>query len=335
MQSILNIATAGQNVADSTVLIGAIFFTSMFMFFFVLAVTDVLQRRSDIRKRTVIEGGFGGGSAIAPEQVWETSGRSLRFQSFAENTALLARVERGRKSQERESDKTKLQRDLVGAGYFGTNSALWFQGIRLSMTVGLPFVAHLLMSYFSLTMQPTSKVGLLACIAGVAFLLPGRFLVQRRKSLQQECREGFPDFMDLMVICAEAGLSSRAGIDRIGKEISYNYPFLGANLYFMSLELRAGATLAEAVESLAQRTGLDDVLNLGALLHQTEQLGTSIGDALRVYGDEMRDKRLSRAEEKAHSLPVKLTLPLGLFIFPVMLVVIGLPVFLRIKSALF
>jgi tight adherence protein C len=103
----------------------------------------------------------------------------------------------------------------------------------------------------------------------------------------------------------------------------------------MSLELRAGSTLAEAVDNLARRTGIQEVLSLGSLLFQTEQLGTSIGDALRVYSDELRDKRLSRAEEKAHALPVKLTLPLGLYIFPVMMVVIGLPVVMRIKNALF
>lgn len=333
MDSILNFIS-GSPQADSTVLAGAIFFTFMFMFFFVLAVTDVVQRRSDIRKRTTIDRGLSV-SGIAAPQEWETTGSSLRFQSYAENSALLARVERGRKSQEWQSDKTKLQQDLVGAGYFGPNSALWFQGIRLSLVVGLPFIAHLAMSTVGVTLQPATKMGLLACIAGVAFLLPGRYLVARRKAYQRECREGFPDFMDLMVVCSEAGLSPRAAIDRISREISHSYPFLGANLYFMSLELRAGATLAEAVQSLAQRTGLEEALNLGSLLYQTEQLGTSIGDALRIYSEEMRDKRLSRAEEKAHSLPVKLTLPLGLFIFPVMLIVIGLPVFLRIRNALF
>ncbi|WP_088346013.1 MULTISPECIES: type II secretion system F family protein [Rhodomicrobium] len=334
MQSILAFISGGTNQADSAVLLGAIFFTFMFMFFFVLAVTDVAQRRSDIRKRTAMDRVLTSGN-IALEQEWETTGRSLRFQSYAENSALLAKVERGRKSQEWQSEKTRLQRDLVGAGYFGPNSALWFQGIRLAMLVGAPLAAHLLMGALNMSLQPTTKLGLLAAIGGVAFLLPGRYLVARRKAYQRECREGFPDFMDLMVVCSEAGLSPRAAIDRISREISYSYPFLGANLYFMSLELRAGATLAESVESLALRTGLEEVVNLGSLLYQTEQLGTSIGDALRIYSEEMRDKRLSRAEEKAHSLPVKLTLPLGLFIFPVMLVVIGLPVFIRIKNALF
>jgi tight adherence protein C len=301
------IANAGYP-SDSSVLFGAIFFTFMFMFFFVLAVTDIVQRRSDIRKRTVIDRGLSA-SPLGPEQSWETKARSLRFQSFAENSALLGRVERGQKEGEKESERTKVQRALVNAGFFGPNSALWFHAMRLSLLVGLPLIVHIVLLFSNSTIRPSSEVGFLAAIGGIGFLLPGRYLTQRAKAMRQECRDGFPDFMDLMVVCAEAGLSP--------------------------LELRAGSTLSEAVENLARRTGVEEVLNLGSLLYQTEQLGTSLTEALRIYSDEMREKRLSRAEEKAHALPVKLTLPLGLFIFPVMLVVIALPIIVRIRNALF
>ena len=334
MEVILNYISGGQTQADSAMLLGAVFFTFMFMFFFVLAVTDTIQRRSDIRKRTAVDRSFGT-SSVAPEREWETASRSLRFRSFAENSALLSTVERGRKTGEQETDKSKLQRALVSAGFFGANSALWFQAFRLSLFVGLPLGLHLVLAYFAVTPQPTTKLALICAAAGIGFLLPGRYLARRQKIMRQECRDGFPDFMDLLVICAEAGLGPRAAIDRISREMSHSYPFLGANLYLMSLELRAGAALSEAVENLSRRTGVEEVMSLGSLLFQTEQLGTSIGDALRIYSDELRDKRLSRAEERAHALPVKLTLPLGLFIFPVMLVVIGLPVILRIRNALF
>jgi tight adherence protein C len=320
--------------SDGTVLFGAIFFTFMFIFFFVLGVTDLVQRRNDIRKRAVMDRGIGR-AAIAPEQPWETAARSLRARSFAENSALLGRVERGRQGHEKESERSKLQHSLVSAGFFGPNSALWFQAARLSLLVGLPLIAHLSLAASDYELSASSKLGALACLAGIGFLLPGRYLASRQKSMRQECRDGFPDFMDLMVVCAEAGLSPRAAIDRISREIAHSYPFLGANLYLMSLELRAGSTLSEAVDNLARRTGVDEVMNLGSLLYQTEQLGTSLTEALRIYSDEMRSKRLSGAEEKAHALPVKLTLPLGLFIFPVMLVVIALPIIVRIKNALF
>lgn len=334
MQHIIDYINPASGNADGTMLFGAMFFTFMFMFFFVLAVTDMVQRRRDIRKRTVFERGLMS-DGIAPEQEWEVISRSLRFQSVAGNNALLARVERGSKGKTRESEKSKLRRELTGAGYFGGNAVTWFQGIRLTMLVAFPLAMQLVLQHMAIDPAPSSRMALLLSAAGVAYLLPGRYLATRKRQLRQQCREGFPDFMDLMIICVEAGLSPRAAIDRISREISHNYPYLGANLYLMSLELRAGATLAEAVGNLASRTELEEVISLGALLTQTEQLGTSIGEALRVYSEEMRDKRMSRAEEKAHSLPVKLVLPLGIYVFPVMLVVIALPIVLRIRNALF
>jgi tight adherence protein C len=223
METVLNFVSGGQAQADSTMLVGAIFFTFMFMFFFVLAVTDMVQRRSDIRKRASIDRSLDT-SSFAPERDWETNARSLRFKSFAENTARLATVERGRRSEKRESEESKLQRSLVGAGFFGANSALWFQAVRFALLLGLPFILHLTLNYFEFEMQASSRVGLLAAAGGIGFLLPGRYLAQRQKKMRMECRDGFPDFMDLLVICAEAGLGPRAAIDRISREISNSYP---------------------------------------------------------------------------------------------------------------
>ena len=334
MNTILNFVIGEAYQSDGAVLFGAIFFTFMCMFFFVLAATDVIQRRNDIRKRATFDGSLSY-SDIAPEQEWETTDRSLRFQSFAENSALLGRVERGQRNREKETEKTRLQRELVGAGYFGPHNVIWFQSIRLTILVAVPFVLYIALTQAGLEMKSTSRLALLVAAGAIGFLLPGQFLKHRQKTMRQQCRDGFPDFMDLMLVCAEAGLSPRAAIDRISREISHTYPYLGANLYLMSLELRAGSSLPEAVENLARRTRVEEVVNLGALLTQSEQLGTSLTEALRVYSDEMRDKRMSRAEEKAHALPVKLTLPLGLFIFPVMLVVIALPIIVRIRNTLF
>jgi tight adherence protein C len=334
METLLNIVAPDPANATGAMLFAAIFFTFMFMFFLVLGVTGAASRRSVIRNRIFLDRAVKADGG-APEQEWEVMTRSLRFQSIAGSSALLANVERGAKSKPKESEKTKLQRELVEAGFFGPGAAFRFQVIRLALTAALPVVASLLLTHFAIQPQHATRSAVLAALAGIGFLLPGRYLVRRRRILQQQCRGGFPDFMDLMVVCTEAGLSSRAAIDRIAREMAQTYPYLGANLYLMSLELRAGATLAEAVANLARRINLDEVHSLGSLLQQTEQLGASIGEALRVYSDEMRDKRLSRAEEKAHALPVKLVIPLGIYVFPVMLVVIALPVFLRIKNALF
>lgn len=335
MNNIMNFITGGGLEANSTMLFGAIFFTFMFMFFFVLGVSDIVQRRNDIRRRASFDPGLDYTSMTANDTL-ESSERSLRFQSFVQNTALLAKIERGQRStQEKETEKTKLERELVSAGFFGSNSTLWFQGIRFTLLVGVPLIMHIAISLSETAFPQSTHMAILAAAGGVAFLLPGRYLVQRQKAMRQQCRDGFPDFMDLLVVCSEAGLSPRAAIDKISREISHSYPYLGANLYLMSLELRAGSSLVDAIDGLARRTQIEEVINLGSLLQQTEQLGTSLTDTLRIYSDEMRDKRLSRAEEKAHALPVKLTLPLGLFIFPVMLVVIALPIIVRIQNSFF
>ena len=139
--------------------------------------------------------------------------------------------------------------------------------------------------------------------------------------------------MDLLVVCAEAGLSMEAALDRVGRELSVSYPSLAANIYMTILELRAGRTLSEALENLGDRLGLKEARSFATLLQQSEELGASLTDALRVYSDDMRHQRLSRAEEKAYSLPAKLSVPLTLCVFPVVVLVIMLPVYVRFKFA--
>ena len=167
----------------------------------------------------------------------------------------------------------------------------------------------------------------------LGYLAPGFYLNRRIAVRQVEHRAGFPDFMDLLVVCAEAGLSMEAALDRVGRELSVSYPSLAANIYMTVLELRAGRTLSEALENLGDRLGLKEARSFATLLQQSEELGASLTDALRVYSDDMRHQRLSRAEEKAYSLPAKLSVPLTLCVFPVVVLVIMLPVYVRIKFA--
>lgn len=165
----------------------------------------------------------------------------------------------------------------------------------------------------------------------LGLVAPGFLLSKRIKMLQQQCRDGFPDFMDLMVVCAEAGISVDQAIGRVSRELTPTFPYLGVCLHLTTLELRAGRPLAESFNTLAGRMGIEEAHNLGSLLQQSEELGTSLSEALRVYSDEMRDKRMSLAEEKAHALPAKMSVPLTMFVFPVVLVVILLPVYVRVQ----
>jgi tight adherence protein C len=191
----------------------------------------------------------------------------------------------------------------------------------------------------SLTLAPNALpgnlVGLAVIGAAIGLLIPALYVRHRHNLLHEQCRNGFPTFLDLLVVCSEAGLTPRAGIERVSREITRTHPFLGANLFLMSLELRAGRPLVEAIEGLGRRINLDEVRSLGSLLHQTEELGSNLSNALRVFSEEMRARRFLRAEEKAHSLPVKLVLPLALFVFPGMLVVALMPVLIRIQKVLY
>jgi tight adherence protein C len=126
-----------------------------------------------------------------------------------------------------------------------------------------------------------------------------------------------------------------AALNRVGSELTDTYPSLAANIHMTNLEIRAGRTLSEALEHMSERLGLEEVRAFTTLIQQSTELGSSITEALRVYSDDMRHKRLSRAEEKAYALPAKLSLPMMICIFPVLFVVILLPVVVRVMTGNF
>ncbi len=228
---------------------------------------------------------------------------------------------------------SKIRRELVTAGFFRADAVFWYYVVRFAMATSYALSAFGMLVRF----MPTAPVFTTACLtaagACLGLIIPSIYLRSRQKKLQRQCRNGFPNFLDLLVVSSESGLAPRAGIERVSREIAVTHPYLGANLFLMSLELRAGMPLAEAVEALSRRVQIDEVRSLGALLRQTEELGTKLSDALRVFSEEMRARRLLKAEEKAHALPVKLVLPLALFVFPVLMVVVMLPVLIRIQHA--
>src|SRR5262249_15668342 len=160
---------------------------------------------------------------------------------------------------------------------------------------------------------------------------PSLYLSRRISVRQVEHRVGFPDFMDLLVVCADAGLSMEAALDRVGRELADSYRSLSANVHMATLEMRAGRTLSETLDHLGDRLGLEEARSFATLLQQSEKLGSSLTEAVGVYSDDMRHKRLSRAEEKAYSLPAKLSVPLTLCVFPVVIIVILLPVYVKLK----
>jgi tight adherence protein C len=228
------------------------------------------------------------------------------------------------------SMRAKLRRDLVRAGFFRPDAINYYIFFRLFAAVMLPMVAYLFVEQYMANYEWYAKFGLVAVAILLGVAGPDAYIARRQRMLLQKYRIAFPDMLDLMVVCVDAGLSLEAALGRISSEIFRQNRALGTNLMILGAEMRAGRTTVDALDSLADRLGLDEARSLVAMLRQSIELGTDVGDALRVFGDEMRDRRLLRAEERANQLPVKMVGPLGLFIFPVILVMVLLPVIIRL-----
>ena len=313
-------------------LAAAMAFTFAAVFCFVLAVSVYVRGKTVLKRRAMSGPGLSSGAAAA-ENGWFGHGNALSYQGIVSASELLVEAERSNAVNQGEA--SELRREMLRAGFFGPRSVFWYHSTRLALLGLGGLCGYILFSYlFSDAWNYSVMLGAVA-FGCAGFLLPNRYIAMRQQAVFQKCREGFPDFIDLMIVCAEAGLGPRASFDRISREIAKAYPILGAHCYLCSLEIRAGSTLHDALFNLSHRIHVEEAAMLASLLEQTEQLGTSVTDALRVYSDEMRERRLLRAEEKAHALPAKLVLPLGLFVFPVILVVILLPAVVRVKSAIF
>jgi tight adherence protein C len=228
-------------------------------------------------------------------------------------------------------DMKVLRRRLVQAGIFDAHAVGYFFVARTALAIGLALAAFVVVPMF--TSLQSSMFWLIVIVGGiVGYVGPSMYIDRRISQRRNEHRAGFPDFMDLLVVCADSGLSMEAALERVGREIGDSYPSLCANIHMANLEIRAGRTMTEALEHLGDRLGLDEARSFATLIQQSAELGSSITDALRVYSDDMRHKRLSRAEEKAYSLPAKLAVPMMVCIFPVLFVVILLPVIVRLYT---
>jgi tight adherence protein C len=229
------------------------------------------------------------------------------------------------------SDAKVLRRRMIQAGIYDARAGAFFFVVRTGLAVLLAFCVFLFMP---LVFDQSSSIFWLSVILGaiIGYIAPSIYIDRRIAMRRNEHRSGFPDFMDLLVVCADSGLSMEAALERVGRELGDTYPSLCANIHMTNLEIRAGRTMTEALEHFGDRLGLEEARSFATLIQQSAELGSSITDALRVYSDDMRHKRLSRAEEKAYSLPAKLSLPMMICIFPVLFVVILLPVFVRLYT---
>ncbi|HEY2757763.1 MAG TPA: type II secretion system F family protein [Pseudolabrys sp.] len=312
------LAVFGNTLQDSDSLLTGllVFLATGTLAFCVMAFVRV---RGAVKRRT---------SRIAVDESKRNVKRSLRYSSLKAVAQLIEYTTKHYSGTDDETMKVLRQR-LVQAGIYDPRGVAYFFLGRTALAIGLAAVLFLVLPI----VRPNSGsfFWLMVIVGGIAgYVGPSMYLDKRIAARKAEHRSGFPDFMDLLVVCADSGLSMEAALDRVGRELGDSYPSLTSNIHITNLEIRAGRNLKEALERFAERLALEEARAFATLINQSIDLGSSITDALRVYSDDMRHKRLSLAEEKAYALPAKLSVPMMVCIFPVIFVVILLPVFVRL-----
>jgi tight adherence protein C len=213
---------------------------------------------------------------------------------------------------------------LLRAGYTGKNAVRMFHAVQFLLAI-LFLIGGLIVALvksFSQEMTTTDLLlySLLPCAFG--YYLPRYWVNKRVNQRQTEIIQGFPDALDLMLVCVEAGQSLDQSIIRVGKESRIGYPALADEFDMVAQEVKAGKERISVLKDMAERVGVPDVASFVTTIIQSATFGTSVADALRVYSADMRDKRIMRAEEKANMLPTKLTLGTMLFTVPPLLVIL-------------
>ncbi|MFL5296432.1 MAG: type II secretion system F family protein [Phenylobacterium sp.] len=247
------------------------------------------------------------------------------------NDQLMGTLRRlGQQSVVRDPGKVSVLRArLMQAGFYNREAPQIYLGVRAAAlvlaTIGVVLTLPLVMGKGGM-----GGIAVAGTLALVAILGPDQVLKARRTSREREYADGFPDLLDLLVASVEAGLSLDAAVSRVTEELARRYPNLTVHLRFLVLELRAGKSRKDAWSAFADRLGIDDARQLATMLRQAEEMGTSLGETLTVFSQDMRSKRMLRAEEKALALSAKLTVPLIMFIFPCLLGALMLPAVARL-----
>lgn len=226
-----------------------------------------------------------------------------------------------------------LSERLMLAGYQDAYAVRAFVLIKTALILLLPLIAVL--GLYAMTTPSTIKLYVtIAAAATVGMYLPNFIVSSKAAERRKEVLNGFPDALDLLLVCVDPGLGIDASFSRVGAEITISHPLLAELLATVSLELRAGRTREVALRNLARRTALPELVAFVTLLNQSAKLGSSIGQALKIYAGEMREARRMRAEEKAARLPVLLSVPLVAFLLPTMVAVLMLPAALTVHANL-
>jgi tight adherence protein C len=280
-----------------------------------LVASVVLARSSPERRRLREMAAAGGGVLVTgPVSLTDQQGNFVKkVQTFVPKSP---------------REMGRLQRRMVRAGFKNPQqAAVYFAAAEVLCPIVLALAT---VAYMGVV-----RGGLLALLAaGIGYALPGLVLARKTAARQKQIQNGLPDALDLLIVCVEAGAGLDAAIVKASEELALAYPALADELRLITTETRAGKPRLEAFRNFAQRTGVDDVRALVAMLVQTDRFGTSIAQALRTHAATARTKRRQRAEERAAKLGVKLVFPLVFCLFPALYVVVLGPAVIKIMHSL-
>jgi tight adherence protein C len=223
-----------------------------------------------------------------------------------------------------EEEMSSARLKMLQAGYRSRAAVRNFHALQFLLGLGFLAVGLLVALISSATGEVTTQQMVLSVIlpGAAGYYLPKYWVERRAQARQEEIENGFPDSLDMMLVCVEAGQSMEQAILRVSKEVKTGYPALGEEFELVASEMKAGKDKTQVLKDMAERAGVTDIASFVTVLVQSATFGTSLTDALRVYAAEMRDKRVMRAEEKANKLPTKLTLGTMMFTVPPLLIIL-------------
>ncbi len=290
----------------------------------VFVLSNIFLQRSRIRDR-VAGLATTGGQSLRPAK----SGGELRDRDGNSKWVQLANAVEKAGISLTDTRADHVRKMLLLAGYRNPSAPRIYTLARLILLLLLPAI------FVALMLAKSPAPSIVALYIGgvfcglVGLYLPYVWIAGRSDRRRTKVINGFPDCLDLMLVCVEAGLGLEAAFDRVGREMLRSHPLLAEMLSVVTFELRAGANREDALRAMAERSQIEEIRSFATLLIQSDRLGASIGTTLRVYASEMREKRRMRAEEKAHRLPVLISIPLVVCMLPTMIGVIMLPAMLR------
>ncbi len=318
-----------ESVLDSgglVLIVAAIFVCALLAAY---GVTTLIAARNDARRRLAGETGLAAGGDLL-------SGGSLRLTAPLTGVGgMFERLSQIFLPKGAMEPNNALRLQMIQAGFYNTRVVRIYYLARILMAVSMVLLVAFIVPLFAPETAIQSVIFLAFAAGSLGYFAPVFYLSRRVTKRQTAIREGFPDALDMLLVCVESGLGLDGALARVAEEIGRAHPLLSEQFGFVGRELRVGRDRETALRSMAERIGIDEVSSLVTLLIQTDKLGTSIGDALRAHAYEMRSTRLLRAEEKAMKLPVKLSVPLIFFILPALLLVILSPAALSIGRDMF